>query len=239
MFSCNSVQDEVDLNNINQTENSFEFSVEYSGALKKIMHESDVSAYADLRDFSKVENFYAIGAVEGLKGEILILDGVPYISSVDDEHIQIDDSFDLKASLLVHTSVQEWAEYVIPDEIRSYEELEEFIAQTAEENGIAITEPFPFLLQGVADTVDWHVINWPEGDTVHTHEKHINSGLSGIYENIDVEILGFYSDSHHAIFTHHTTNMHLHFISTDRKKTGHVDGLVLGQEMNLLLPRTK
>lgn len=213
------------------------YTVEYSGALKNIMHKSDVSAYADLNDFKATEHFYALGAVEKLKGEILVIDGVPYISSVQEEQLKIDNSFAYKASLIVNTSVVEWNEYEINEETHTYEELENFILTTAEQNGIDVSQPFPFLLRGMADSLSWHVINWPEDDSVHTHEKHINSGLHGTHTNIDVEILGFYSDSHHAIFTHHTTNMHLHFLSSDKTKTGHVDGLTLGKGMKLLLPK--
>ena len=86
---------------------------------------------------------------------------------------------------------------------------------------------------------DWHVINWKDGDTEHSHEKHINSGLNGTIENRQVEMLGFYSDSHHAIFTHHTTNMHIHVKTVDTKIAGHVDGLTLGKGMVLKLPGTK
>ena len=240
LFSCGNPTVEENNSDTDKAEgNTLEFTVEYSGALKNIMHKGDVSAYADLNDFKGIEHFYALGAVEGLKGEILVLDGVPYISSVHEEQLSIDNSFDYKASLFVNTSVKEWNEFDIDSEIITYEELESFISTTAEQNGIEVTEPFPFLLKGTADSLLWHVINWPEGDTEHTHEKHINSGLHGTHEDIDIEILGFYSDSHHAIFTHHTTNMHLHFISKDKTKTGHVDGLTLGEGMKLFLPKTK
>jgi acetolactate decarboxylase len=240
IFSCGNSTIEENQNETNEVEvSSLEFTVEYSGALKNIMHKSDVSAYADLNDFKQIEHFYALGAVEGLKGEILVMDGVPYISSVHEEQLKIDNSLEYKASLLVNTSVNEWNDFDIDGETSTYAELEDFIAMTAEQNGIDVSQPFPFLLRGTADTLSWHVINWPEGDTEHTHEKHINSGLHGTHEDIDVEVLGFYSDSHHAIFTHHTTNMHLHFISTDKTKTGHVDGISLGEGMKLLLPKTK
>lgn len=52
-------------------------------------------------------------------------------------------------------------------------------------------------------------------------------------------MLGFYSDSHHAIFTHHTTNMHIHLKTIDNKIAGHIDGLELGKGMILKLPDTK
>ena len=49
-------------------------------------------------------------------------------------------------------------------------------------------------------------------------------------------MLGFYSDSHHAIFTHHTTNMHMHVKTDNNEIAGHVDALVLGEGMILKLP---
>jgi acetolactate decarboxylase len=63
--------------------------------------------------------------------------------------------------------------------------------------------------------------------------------LNGTVENREVEILGFYSYSHHAIFTHYTANMHVHAKTVDDKIAGHVDGLILGQEIILKLPQTK
>ena len=97
-------------------------------------------------------------------------------------------------------------------------------------------EPFPFLIEGTPESFDWHVINWPEGDTEHSHEKHIKSGLNGSIESTPVEMLGFYSNAHHAIFTHHTTNMHIHVKTTDNSLAGHVDGLTLGTGMILKIP---
>ena len=215
------------------------FTVEHAGALKNMMHKGDLNAYADLNAFHSTHHFYAIGALEGLKGEILVLDGVPYISSVQENSLKIDDSFDYKASLLVHSQISKWDTTNIDEEVQTYAELEDFVAATAQSEHIDITKPFPFLLEGLADSLSWHVINWPEEDSVHTHEKHIRSGLHGTLQSVEATILGFYSDSHHAVFTHHTTNMHLHFLSNDRSLTGHVDRLVLGKGMKLLLPKVE
>jgi acetolactate decarboxylase len=55
-------------------------------------------------------------------------------------------------------------------------------------------------------------------------------------ENTEVEMLGFYSDSHKAIFTHHTSNVHIHMRTVDDKLAGHVDDLILGDGMILKLP---
>lgn len=215
------------------------FNVEYDGALKNMMHKGDISAKADLSKLEEVEHVYALGALENLKGEVQIFDSKPYNTIVIDSILTFDNSFKKKATLLVYASVSKWKSINIPDNIITYEQLESYIEQSAKENQIEIDEPFPFLIEGTPKSFDWHVINWKDGDTEHSHEKHIRSGLHGTINNRQVEMLGFYSDSHHAIFTHHTTNMHIHVKTVDNKLAGHVDGLILGKEMILKLPDTK
>lgn len=215
------------------------YEVQYKGALKNMMHKGDLSAKADLIDFKETEHFYALGAIENLKGEIQIFDSKPFNTQVIDSMLTFDNSFNKKASLIVYASVEKWKTIDIPNSVVSYEQLEDYIKKSAKRNHININEPFPFLIEGTAKSFDWHVINWKDGDTEHSHEKHISSGLHGTINNRAVEMLGFYSDSHHAIFTHHTTNMHIHVKTNDNKIAGHVDGLTLGKGMILKLPNTK
>jgi acetolactate decarboxylase len=211
--------------------------VEYHGALRNIMHEGDISAKADLFDLRDNNHLYALGAIENLKGEIQIFDSKPYNSSVIDGKLLFDSSFLKKATLLVYASVDAWTEIGIPDDVKTYEALEKFLERKARENGINIDEPFPFLLQGTVRSCDWHVIDWEEGDMEHNHEKHKSSGLNGEINDRQVEMLGFYSNYHHAVFTHHSTNMHIHLKTADNKIAGHVDDLILGNEMLLKLPK--
>lgn len=215
------------------------YKVAYKGALKNMMQKGDVSAKTNLSNFKDIEHFYALGAIENLKGEIQIFNSEPFNTIVADSNLQFDKSYNKKATLLVYASVSNWNSIKIPDSIISYKQLENYIAITANEHGIKIDEPFPFLVKGIAKSFDWHVINWKDGDTEHSHKKHINSGLHGTINNREIDVLGFYSDSHHAIFTHHTTNMHMHVKTVDNKIAGHIDGLTLGTNMILKLPSTK
>ncbi|MEZ4936446.1 MAG: acetolactate decarboxylase [Crocinitomicaceae bacterium] len=212
------------------------FKVHHHGALKQIMHQGNISAQASLSDFKELRHLYALGALENLKGEILILNSQPFISNYEGQKMKIDTSMDFNATLFVYADVENWQSYEIPVGITSYEELEKFIENTAREKGLNLEEPFPFLVEGEARKVDWHVINWPEEDTEHTHEKHVTSGEHGTLENKPVEVLGFFSTHHHAIFTHHTTNMHLHFITENGDLAGHADNLIPGDQMHLKLP---
>lgn len=214
---------------------SLTHEVYYMGALKNIMHKGDLSAKASLSDFEKTDNLYALGAVENLKGEVQIFNGQPYISYVQDSTLYFDTTLTKNATLLVYSYVEEWEEVSIPEGAYTYTDFEKFIASQAEQNGIKL--PFPFLINGTAASVNWHTINWPADSTEHSHEKHIRSGLFGELSNTPVEMLGFYSDSHHAIFTHHTTNMHVHAKTADGTIAGHADGFTLSSGMKLMLPK--
>ena len=227
-FSCN-----------NSPKKDQAFEVEFKGALKNIMHKGDLSAKADLSEFKNIEGFYALGAIENLKGEIQIFNSKPYNTFVEEGKLSFDNSYSKKATLFVYSTVKNWISIQIPDNIVSGQELENYIEKVARENNIDTNQPFPFLIEGVAKELSWHVINWKEGDTEHSHEKHISSGLNGTLENIDVELLGFYSNAHHAIFTHHSTNMHIHMKSKNGEIAGHVDELKLGQNMTLKLPENE
>ncbi|MDC9721958.1 MAG: decarboxylase [Urechidicola sp.] len=231
--SCGTDKKETDSKEINK------FKVEYIGALKNMMHKGDISAKTDLNEFKNTEHFYALGAIENLKGEIQIYDSKPFNTIVVDSTLTFDKSFEKKATLLVYASVSKWKSINIPNNVVTYEQLETYIGQIAKENQIKIDKPFPFLIKGTPMSFDWHVINWKDGDTEHSHEKHLSSGLNGTINNAQVDMLGFYSGSHHAIFTHHTTNMHIHVKTVDSKIAGHVDGLTLGKGMVLKLPDTK
>ena len=212
------------------------FNVMWKGALKKMMHEGDLSAKIDLSDLENTEHLYALGAIENLKGDVQIFDSKPLNTLVAGDDLMFDKSFDKKAALLVYASVNKWKTIAIPESVKSYEQLEEYVKVSAKENQVNTNEPFPFLIEGTPKSFDWHVINWKDGDNAHSHEKHISSGLHGTVEGVPVQMLGFYSNSHHAIFTHHTTNMHIHVKTDSSKIAGHVDGLTLGDNMILKLP---
>ncbi len=204
-----------------------------------MMQKGDLSANIDLQELSETPHLYALGAVENLKGEVLIYDGRPMITSVENGAVSVDRSFGKKAALLVWAEVESWMEVPVPNQVQSFGEFESFVQKAATENGMDTESPFPFLLDGTARSVTWHVINWKDGDTEHSHEKHIASGLNGTLENIPVNILGFYSNRHRAIFTHHTTNIHAHFKTAEHPFAGHMDGLELGENMVLKLPVAK
>ena len=212
------------------------FKVKHKGALKNFMMKGDISAKISLSEFEKSDDFYALGAMENLKGEIQIFDSNPLNTVVIDSSLLIDRTFGYKASLLVYALVEQWTSIAIPRSISTYSDLEEFIANAAKENKINVAEAFPFLIEGEVKSIDWHVIDWDPKEAEVTHEKHKESGLNGSLVEEDVVLLGFYSDNHKGIFTHHSTSMHIHMKTLDEKVAGHMDDIKLGSNMILKLP---
>ncbi len=211
--------------------------VQYFGSLRGIMHQGDLSAKANLEDFKNTENIYTIGAFEDLKGEILIINGKSYSTRADNGEVVFAEPFKGSTALLVSASVKSWTEKMpIAGTISDAEQLQSAIEQVATEYGMDTTKPFPFLIEGTFEELIWHVIDWPEDDPVHTHEKHQTAGPHGVLANQKVTILGFYSDSHHGIFTHHASNIHMHFVTEGQSLAGHVDGLKNGTGLAIKLP---
>jgi acetolactate decarboxylase len=224
------------LNTIIYAQNADSWEVHYFGALKNIMHDGDLTAKFDLASLKDIKGIYALGAFENLKGEIQIFNGSCMNAIVASDSLLIDKTFDHSATLFVYAKVNKWKELKIPKSITTQDKLERYISRKAKKSGLNINQPFPFLIDGNISELEWHVINWKDGDMEHTHEKHINAGLKGKIMNENIEIIGFYSDSHHRIFTHHTTNVHMHFKSQNDKLAGHVDTIKLGRRMILKLP---
>lgn len=209
--------------------------VQYKGALMNIM-QGKLEAVVEVSEFKNEKYFYALGALENLKGEIQIFNSNSFTNKVKGNSLSFDKSYNYKAALLVYATVEKWKEKVIPNAIITKKQLEIFIEQEAINQEIDTEKPFPFLLKGSPLSFDWHVINWKDRDTIHSHKKHVNSGMYGSLNNREVEILGFYSKKHQAIFTHHTTFMHMHVKTDGNGVAGHVDDITVGGNMVLLLP---
>ena len=204
--------------------------VQTYGALRNMMHSGDISAKVYLNELDH-KNLYALGAVADLKGEIIVMDGAISVSSEKLGTVIIDHTYDHAATLLVSSKVSKW------DSLPVVGPLEKIIEAAAREHELDTEEPFPFMLKGDFESIQWHVINWPEGETEHTHAKHKTSGPHGELRDAEAEVLGFFSKHHQGIFTHHSTYLHMHFVSKSGELAGHVDHLIPGDETWLYLPQ--
>jgi acetolactate decarboxylase len=221
--------------------------VEYAGAQKEIVASGRTQSVMDLKSLARRRGLYAVGAVEGLDGEITIFDSKPYISKVRGETFTVDDSFDHGAIFIVWSEQSNWRDIPIPNTVKRYAELQKFVRAQAAAAGIDVAKPFPFLVSGTPAEVAWHInVDRTEGKPL-TKELFMKSKAGYVIKNEPVDIVGFYSEMLSGVFIKPeeaaikpqdgiTNAIHIHVVSHTGKAAGHIDDLTLGDGMTLRLP---
>nr|WP_296315151.1 acetolactate decarboxylase [Winogradskyella sp. UBA3174] len=95
--------------------------------------------------------------------------------------------------------------------------------------------PFVFKLIGNATKATIHVQNLPIGTKISSPEEAHQGQANYNLTNEDVEIIGFFSTEHKSVFTHQNSFLHMHLITKDTSKMGHLDTIELNN-MKLYLP---
>lgn len=209
-------------------------TVKVVGEMKNVMWKGQLQGNIQLDTIADKTNLYGLGPVEYLTGEILILDGKSYKSTVtSDTTMLVEETYNLKAPFFGYANISKWKEQNLPENIQTIQELEQYLDKETK----ASKRPFMFKLSGAVEQATIHIVNLPKGSKVSSpaqaHEGQINYKL----ENEQAEIVGFFSTEHKAIFTHHDTYLHMHLITADRKKMGHLDDVLFQKgTVKLYLP---
>ena len=136
-------------------------AVEQFGAMRDVMREGHTESRIRLADAVAQPHAVAVGALEGLAGEITIVDGDVWVSRAADAGLRVTgpDPIDGdQATLLTLAHVAKWQSVTIETAVEGYE-LESLIEQMARARGIDTARPFPFVIEGELASVDLHVIN--------------------------------------------------------------------------------
>jgi acetolactate decarboxylase len=206
--------------------------VQVIGAMKNVMWKGQLQGSILLDTIQNKQHLYGLGPKEYLKGELLIVDGTAYVSSVNaDGSIRMEKTFNVRAPFFVYANTGKWKEYSLPETIQTMGQLEEYIDGLTKES----RRPFAFRLKGTLARVDFHIQNLPEGVIVKSPKDAHQGQKKYTSENREGEVIGFFSTEHQTIFTHHDTFIHMHFISSDATEMGHVDDLVFDGKSTIQL----
>jgi len=209
--------------------------VQWQGAQRDVLS-GDINGHVDLEPLEGLSDLYGLGPLEGVRGEITILDSRPYVTRVQqDGSLMVENSFRNRACFLVYSQVQRWQKVALPEEIVDEKSLEHELPVLAAQYGLDPTLPFPFLLRGRPDRAVFHVLNKTDG-LLHSPELHEKAKEKFTLEDAGVEIIGFHSHDHRGIFTPSHSAIHIHLKSEDGLVAGHVDTLSFPQGIELYLP---
>ncbi len=227
LISCNS-------NNKSTVKKQETYSnIKIAGAMKNVMWKGELDGVIRLDTIENKKGLYGIGPESYLTGEVLINDGQAFVSKVlTDSTIAIEKTFSVSAPFLVYGNIYEWEEIVLPEQIKSIKDLETYI----DEKTITAKRPFGFKLIGNVANATIHIQNLPKGTKVSSPEDAHQGQINYDLKNEDVVIIGFFSTEHQGIFTHHDSFLHLHLITKEETKMGHLD-IVEFSKMKLYLPK--
>lgn len=224
--SCNSPE------NVKSAQDSYP-TVKIVGAMKNVMWKGQLGSNINLDTISNKKGLYGLGPLSYLSGELLINDGKSYSSKViSDTSMIVDESYKVSAPFFVYTTVNEWTEITLPTNIKSIPDLEKFIEKMTTE----YQRPFAFKLKGVVAKAVIHIQNLAKGTKVSSPEEAHQGQVKYHLAEEPSEIIGFFSTKHKGIFTHHDTYLHMHLITKDENKMGHLDELEI-EQMKLYLPK--
>jgi acetolactate decarboxylase len=210
------------------------YSVSWHGALRAV-HGGDVSGKVPLQQFSERKNIYAVGPVAELDGEITAIDGKFHITRVKHGEIKTGSDLSTTASFLVWSEVAAWKQPVLLGEkVGSHVQLEKQIEFLAAKEGVDTTKPFPFIIEGMVESVDYHILVPKKPHQAGSSHSDIAKKISS--RNVAARVIGFFSKNHEGIFTHKGSAAHLHILESNGC-SGHVDEIVLNAEARVSFPQ--
>ncbi|MDY7092851.1 MAG: acetolactate decarboxylase [Acidobacteriota bacterium] len=212
--------------------------VETHGSLRAMMHEGAIGAAVSLNSLLPDPQVCAVGALAELAGEITVLGGQAYLAypAAGEPRVEVTGQSEAGAALLVSSRVTEWQSLTLEEPI-PFESLGAEIRRLASGAGFDVEGPFPFLVEGALEDLEWHVIDGsqlPEGPS--SHQAHRSAGVRSSLARADGTLVGFYSTEHQGVFTHMGSTTHVHCVLEDPVASGHVDHVTLPAGARLRLP---
>lgn len=212
-------------------------AVRHWGGMRTVLREGRSEGRVELASVLGPHSV-AVGALAGLAAEITVDGGRAHLSEVLDASAP--DGLRVRAprpgemaTLLVLADVPRWSEHEL-SAAGDLSGLEQAVRSTAEAQGLDVRAPFPFRVEGLATTLELHVLDrscpiaHPDGPPPWR--------LTGADER--VVLVGFHAQGAGGTLTHHGQATHTHAILTQRDLSGHLDAIALAPGARLFLPAT-
>jgi len=194
------------------------------GSMREVMAEGKTHGRVEIAGVLDSPGIVGIGALEGLRGEIAILDGVAWVARVD---AQLSCARGARpqerATLLAISDVDEWSEVEL-ESAASQSEFELQLEQLGRRSDLAKRGAWPFVVEGELLAVETHVLNGqcPFAAAVDAGHEPIRRSFA----SVRAKLIGFYAPSSGGELVHHGQVTHAHLlVETPEVYVGHVDSV--------------
>lgn len=211
------------------------FRLDFVGSFAATTRQGETSARIRA-DALPESGSWAVGPTEGLAGELTVVDGRAYVATLQHRQVRVVEDRSAGAPFLVWAEVARWSTRALPAALADASALEEHLRAIARDAGLPPDGPFPFLLVGSPEEVTWHVLGGPGSGSTRHGGGHAQMAEKRVLRQRPMTMVGFYSRHHEDVFTHRGEFSHVHFVTDDRALSGHVDALVPGAALTLMLP---
>lgn len=204
------------------------------GKMREVIGQKKHHGRVNLAELNQTENLYAVGAIEGLTGEVTIVDGKVIATRVNDSNeLSPIESTTLQATLLVGKSVSQWHEFSVESKI-SPDQFDAYLAKIADESNLDLSKPTVFTIEGEFTDCCFHVING--ACPVHAKRRGVEMNESeepyqSIRSTIRGTLVGVYARDAAGVITHPGMDTHTHIVYSrpegPEKLTAHVESVGL------------
>jgi alpha-acetolactate decarboxylase len=216
--------------------------IQAHGNFKQMAHTGKTDGVVKLSALASGKGTYGVGAIAGMRGEIMLWDGQLLVSrghspkgetgpaTVTDE-----------AVLFVGGKVDAWLEVKLANDM-TQAEFEAFVVATAKKLGLDADKAFPFAVRGSNLNVVWHVVTGASPVSGHhgggTHDQGHAQARTFREASAAGTLLGFHTGAAlEGIASHPGERFHVHYASADLAVSGHVDEYRVPKGATLMLPR--
>ena len=224
--------------------------LEVHGSFRRLAHTGDTSAQVRLDAIRSGPGVWGVGALAGLRGEIVVVDGRVLVSRGSDPQGRTSPAQASDAAVLYAGAVVEsWHERIVPNTM-TRAAFESFVEASALEIGLPPDAPFAFRLEGTLPSLTWHVVTGQPASAAATlghgaghggthANKHAGMHLHKESGSIGM-LVGIYSGAAlEGVVTHPKERFHLHVVDRDLTRSGHVDDYTVSAGAVLYLPRVR
>ena len=199
--------------------------VHWAGEQRRAV-QGDVAAKVRLTDLGDAQGLCAVGPLEGMRGEITVAGGRVAISRVHAGSVQVDEDRDVGAAFLVWIEAPAWRVVELPADVGDEASLGSFLPRALAAAGLDPSRPAAFRIDGDAESLAFHVLDMPDGSPA-SPEAHERAKRRFALRGAGVRLVGFRSSGHRGVFTPPGSDLHVHFVSEDRRSSGHVESFIL------------